>query len=158
MEALASVPELQARLPFTMSAEEQREATGALADLSDEARYYGSPRWQMVEDAPYTVVNMILRAAARHMKNYEGYVTNRAGDESVSWSERGSSPDEQGSARFSPEERKRLAEIGGQRRVGFHSVGMFAWQRRMRQTQEGFVPDEASSEPIQMFSSDSEPW
>lgn len=157
MEALASVPELAARLPFTMSAEEQREAQGALDDLSDEARYYGNPNWETPATAPYNVVNMILRAAARHMKNYEGYVSTRAGDEAVTWTDRGNT-DEAGSARFSQEERKRLGEIGGRRRVGFHSVGMFAHQRRLTVHQEGLVPDEASNEPVQMFSSDTEPW
>lgn len=158
MEPLVEVSELAARLPFTMSEEETREAEGAIIDLSDAVRYYGNPNWGTPAEAPYTIKNIILRAAARFMKNYEGYVTNRAGDESVSWSDRKSEPDAMGSATFSPEEKKRIAEIGGSRRVGFHSVGMFGWQRRLRPQQEGFVPDEASNEPIQMFSSDTEPW
>lgn len=158
MEALAAIAQLAVRLPFVMDEDELREAGGALDDLSDEARFYGNSRWTTPTLAPYAVVNMVLKAAARHMKNYEGFVTSRAGDETTTWTDRKSNPDENGSATFSAEERGRLAEHGGKQRSGFHSVGMFAYQRKAHQRQQGLVPDPQSATPIHYFSDNVEPW
>lgn len=155
MNALASNTQLAERLPFVMDENDQREAVGAIEDLSDEARHYGNPRWISPEATPYAVINLVLKAAARHMKNYEGYTSSRAGDEAVGWTDRGV---EAGSATFTPAERDRLADLGGHQRNGFQSVNMFAFQRKTALRQEGLVPDATSSEPINFFSSDTEPW
>lgn len=154
MDPLATTTELQARLPFTMDADELREAQGALADLSDDARHYGSPRWTDAATAPRQVINLVLKAATRHMKNYEGYTLSTAGDERVAFTNRG---DEAGTAHFTAAEIDRLSELGGFRRTGFYSVGTFAYGQTIKDTREGLVPDAGSNEPIQMFN-DGTPW
>jgi hypothetical protein len=117
-----------------MSPEEVRECTGALVDLSDEARYFGSQNWTDADHAPNEVINLVVRAAQRHMKNYEGYISNRAGDETVAWAQPRST-DEVGSARFSPAERLRLSDLGGRQVNRLHSVGMYAYQTKVRASQ-----------------------
>lgn len=156
-EALAAVSELAERLPFVMSTDDAREAVGALEDLSDEARHYGSSDWTTPEDCPREVKNLVLKAAGRHMKNYEGYTVSAAGDERVGWSDRKTNPDEDGSATFSPAERTRLGDLAGNRQPDFQSVGMFAYQRKTNRRQEGLVPD-ASGYMFPMFSNDEDPW
>lgn len=155
MEPLATIAELAERLGFVMDEDETREALGALQDLSDDARHYGSDAWQTPAEAPRPVVNLVLRAARRHMKNPDGFTSSRAGDESVAFNEKG---EDAGSAVFTRAEQDRLAEWGGSKKVGFWSVGAYAYGRKFRKRVEGLVPDEASNEPIQMFSCDEEPW
>lgn len=133
-DALATTDDVAARLPFTMSTEELRECLGALEDLSDEARYYGSQNWIDEASAPNEVKNLVIRGAARHMKNYEGYISNRAGDETVAWAQPRST-DEVGSARFSPAERLRLSDLGGRQVNRLHSVNTFSQQTRIYPTQ-----------------------
>lgn len=154
-EPLATTVQLAARLPFVMDEDEEREATGALIDLSDEARHWGSSRWETETDAPYPVVNLILKAAARHMKNPDGFTQSRAGDEMVSWSDR---REESGGAVFTESERKRLSELGGYRRSGFHSVGLYGWQRSESENPaSGYVPVEGSDQLFPLYASDG-PW
>lgn len=140
MEALAAVSELAARLPFDMDDGEQREAQGALDDLSDEARFYGDERWDKPESAPYPVKQLVLKAAARHMKNPEGYAMSAAGDERVSWQDR-KDPGTAGSATFTDEERKRLRELAGRFETKFWSVNMFHGSRGIKARRPSLVPD-----------------
>lgn len=107
-EALASVEDVQGRLPFEMSEDEEREAEGAITDLSDDARFYGSSLWSPAS-CPRVVKNMVAKAAARHMKNYEGFVSSRAGDEAVAWTDRGEGS---GSAEFTKREQNILRQMG----------------------------------------------
>jgi hypothetical protein len=153
-EQLATTDQLAERLSFVMDPDEIREAQGALVDLSDEARHYGSDRWLDPATTPQSVINLVLRAAARHMKNYDGFTQSRAGDESVSWSDKGV---ESGSAHFTEGEQTRLSELGGYRRTGFHTVGMWGYTRKAVSPNVGLVPDNASNEPVQMFTTN-EPW
>lgn len=155
MNALATIEQLAEHLPYTMDEDEEREAAGALIDLSDEARHCGSPQWTSPGNTPQAVVNLVLRAARRHMKNYDGYVESRAGDETVRWSDRG--VEFSGTASFTPAEQKRLAEIGGYRRTGFHSVGVYA-HNKGGYAPVGLVPDEASDTPVRYFASDEHPF
>lgn len=155
-DVLATTDELADRLPFTMDPDELREAEGALIDLSDEARHYGSSRWLSIETTPEPVINLILRAATRHMKNYEGYIQSRAGDEAVTFTDKGINA---GSAHFTPDEQARLGELGGYRRTTFYSVNAYAYNNGKRQLPtDGFVPGEGSSEPIPYYRSAMEPW
>lgn len=166
-EALAEVADLAERLPFVMSTDEEREATGALEDLSDEARHFGSDAWLDPDTCPREVKNLVLKAAGRHMKNYDGYTSSAAGDERVAWSDRGSNPDEDGSATFSPTERTRLSDLAGNRQPDFQSVGMFAYQRKRHHRRyrdddclpdgEGYVPDSGGG-VFPMFCDDESPW
>lgn len=159
MAALATTDTLAARLPFVMSADELRDAQGALDDLSDEARYLGNSTWVDAEHTPTEVCNLVLKAAARFMKNPDGYTVSRAGDESVGWSDRRTNVDEAGSAYFSSAEKERLRDLGGRQNSGFHSVGMFAFQTQPNGTSpEGFVPVEGSDYMFPMFSNDEDPW
>lgn len=125
--ALVTTDELQERLSFDMDDLELREAEGALAYLSDEARDIGDSTWETGPLTPRQVQNIIIKAAARHMKNHEGYITSRAGDEDVRFADRGEA---MGDPVFNAAERRSLKELGGNYASGFHSVGMVAFQTK----------------------------
>jgi hypothetical protein len=108
-DEFATLPELQARLDWTLDAGEQSVATAALADLSDDARFYGSQRWDSTT-APRQAKSLVLRAAARHMRNPDGYVQSRAGDETIQWSDGG---EDAGTAHFTEREQKILGALAG---------------------------------------------
>jgi len=108
-DAIATVEELQARLDWVLDSGEQGVAAGALDDLSDDARYYGSASWSSTT-APRQVKSLVLRAAARYMRNPDGYVTSRAGDETLAWSDLG---EDAGTAHFTSTEQKMLAKLAG---------------------------------------------
>lgn len=131
---LVDISELTARLPFTLDEDETREANGALADLSFDAQTLGSAGWTTPENTPQAVKNLIVRAAARHMKNYEGYTVSRAGDETVQWQEQ----DVAGQATFSKDEKQMLKQMGG--KVPFiGGVGVYAYGVK-GPAREGMVP------------------
>lgn len=153
MTALVTLEQLAARMPFVMNDDEEREAVGVLDDLSDDARTFGKITWTTPERTPQQVKNLILRAAVRHMKNPEGFVQSRAGDEQVTWTDRGEGS---GSAEFTEREVKALRLMAGNQGAGLFSVGTYAWGRIPR-APLGLVPDEGSNEPIQMFN-DGSPW
>jgi hypothetical protein len=103
------------------------------------------------------------------MKNYEGYISNRAGDETVAWAQPRST-DEVGSARFSPAERLRLSDLGGRQVNRLHSVNTFAYQTKVRAPQ--IDPNERygyggalawsdagfTGDGFPMFNDETEPW
>ena len=122
--ALASLDDLATRLPFVMDEDEEREALGVLEDLSDDARFYGKVQWATPETSPRQVRNIVLRAAVRHMKNYDGLVQSRAGDESLTWTDRG---EDAGSAYFTTREIATLKQMAGNQGNGFHSIQATAW-------------------------------
>lgn len=123
-DSFATVEELQARLDFTMNNMERGVAEGALEDLSIDARTYGRPTWQPLT-APALVRSLVLRAAARFMRNYDGYNTSRAGDETVGWHETGRQAD---TAEFHPREVAQLRALRGQ--TGFGTMPLTAWGNR----------------------------
>jgi hypothetical protein len=153
-EALVTIEDLIPELPFTMDVDDTREATGALEDLSDDARYYGKSTWTTPEETPRQVRRLVLKAAKRHMKNYEGYLLSRAGDETVQFTDRGEG---MGSAEFTGTEIAQLREYGGSQRSGFHSVNMFTATRRPTPSAVGLVPAQGGGY-IRYFSDDTEPW
>lgn len=152
MTNLATIEELAERLPFVMDEGEEREATLSLEILSDDARHYGSSAWQEW-NAPRQVKTLVLKAAARHMKNYEGFTTSRAGDETVQWTDRG---EDSGSAHFTRSEKQQLAEMSG-RLSGLVTVRQVAWGNQ-RSSTTGFVPVDHPGEPFPMFASGDDPW
>lgn len=153
-DPLATTDQLAERLPFVMSPEELREAEGALIDLSDDARRLGNRNWLDAASAPEQVVNLVLRAAKRHMKNYEGYVQSRAGDETVVFSDRGES---MGDASFTDGEARILRELV-RGPSGFTTVAMgFDFPVRQALT-VGFVPAQGGGDPFPMFADGVEPW
>lgn len=128
-DELATLPELQARLDWTLDTGEQSVATAALADLSDDARFYGSARWDSAT-APRQAKSLVLRAAARFMRNPDGFVQSRAGDETIVWSDGG---EDAGTAHFTEREQKILASMAG-RGTGLASVGLVAFNPGTRRT------------------------
>lgn len=125
-EALATVDELQNRMSWTMGEDDKREALGALIDLSDQARFYGSPSWTTIETTPQFVRNLVLRAAARFMRNPDGLVQSRAGDETLVWSDAG---ERAGAAAFTAEEIASLGRGNGASRL--YTASVFAWGERL---------------------------
>lgn len=150
---VVTLDELGERLPFEMDDADEREAVNALETLSDDARFYGSDLWETPETTPHYVKNLILKAASRHMKNYDGYTTSRAGDETVGWTDRGH---DSGSAYFTKPEQGRLATYAN--RGGLISAPIQAWGTRS-DNPEGFIPVAGSDEkPFPMYQSDESPW
>lgn len=149
---LVTTTELAARLPFVMDEDEEREAEGALTDLSFEAQAVGSANWTDPSNTPQAVLNLILRAAARHMKNYEGYTVSRAGDETVQWDAQGEGA---GSARFTKDERQMLKQMGG--RLPFiGGVSVYAYSNKPASS-VGYVPV-VNGSPFPMYADGAEPW
>ncbi|MFC0622821.1 hypothetical protein [Kribbella deserti] len=154
-EPLVTITELAARLPFELDADETREAEGAIADLSDDARLYGKPGWLSPAVTPVPVKNLILKAAGRHMKNHDGYTTSRAGDETVAWTDRGH---DAGSAYFTDRELKALRAMANHT-AGLYSVEIIAWhQPRPPQRREGLVATQEPNRPFPLFNRDDSPW
>lgn len=123
-DELATLAELEARLDWTLDTGEQGVATAALADLSDDARYYGSDNWND-QTAPRQAKSLVLRAAVRYMRNPDGFTTSRAGDETVQWAE----SEDLGSASFTKKEQEILASLAG-RNTTLWSAPVTAWSPR----------------------------
>lgn len=135
-EPLATVDELQARLDWVLDAGEQGVAEGALEDLSDDARFYGASSWTDDLVAPRQVKSLVLRAAARFMRNPDGYTQSRAGDETLAWADQGENA---GSAFFTQKEQQMLGRIAGTNTSSIVSVPLEAWGPSKR-TGPGLVP------------------
>lgn len=122
MSNIATLQELEGRLDWELDDRERSIAEAALADLSDDARFFGASHWD-ASTAPRQVKSLILRAASRYMRNPDGYVQSRAGDETVQWSDGG---EQAGTACFTPREEKIIGEISG-RSPGILSVPLVAY-------------------------------
>ena len=109
---LATTEDLLARLDWELDATELRIATAALEDLSDMARHYGVSSWTSVT-APRAVRTLVLRAAQRFMRNPDGYIQSRAGDEIVGWAPNKSNV---GAPAFTDAELEELKDLG--KRIG----------------------------------------
>lgn len=152
MTNLVTTDDLAARIEWVMEADELRLASGVLEDLSDEARFYGSNTWATPESTPEAVKRLILKAAARYLRNPDGYIQSRAGDETVVWSDKGH---EAGVASFSPAEQKVLSQLAGQ--GGLISVEITAWNSQASADTTGWVPTSITGErAFPLFSEDYE--
>lgn len=134
-EPLATIEDLEARLDWVLDDLELSVAETALEDLSDDARFYGSSTWDEAT-APRQAKSLVLRAAARFMRNPDGYTQSRAGDETLMWGDKGENA---GSAHFTEREQQMLARIAGVNTSSIHSVELVAWGPR-RETGPGYVP------------------
>lgn len=115
------LPLLQARLEWDLSVEEQRVAVSALEDLSLDAAHHG--RAWTNETIPPIVKRYILAAATRYMKNLEGAVQSRAGDETlVLASVTKEAAEQMGSAHFSTEEIKAIIALAMGYNAGIGSI------------------------------------
>lgn len=122
--AFADLEEVEDRLDFVLDEAYTKMALAALEDASVMAREYAKVNWPDY-GAPRFVKQMVLNVVARYLRNPDGFVTSRAGDETVTWSDlRGAA-----TLRFTDEERADLAAIlmGPQ---SFGSVGVFAHRSR----------------------------
>lgn len=133
MADLATLDEVQARLDWEMDEDEQRMATGALADASEWARYYSKQKWVDPALAPRMACVLVLKAVLRLMKNPDGTVQSRAGDETLGWSDRGD-PDEAGLVRFTSSEIATFRSLGGAVSGGIQSASITAWGSTRRNT------------------------
>jgi hypothetical protein len=152
MAAFATLDELKGRLDWTLDADEERIANGALEDASELARGYGNKPWADAATAPRMVKTLVLVACARYMRNPEGYVQSRAGDETLAWDELG---DKAGSVYFTDREIKLLSGLGG--KGGIISAPITAWNGRVRKG-PGYVPVEGGGDPFPLFADTEEPW
>lgn len=109
MEPFATLTELEARLEWDLDDGEKRIATGALESLSDDARFYGR-NWLDAASAPAQVKNIVLKAAARFMRNPDSYTQSRAGDETLMWTDRGEAS---GEAELSATQIKMIRALAG---------------------------------------------
>ncbi|AKY03694.1 head-tail adaptor Ad1 [Streptomyces phage Lannister] len=133
--AYATLDELKGRLDWTLDADEERIAAGALEDASDLAAHYG--RSWADGAAPRLVRTLVLKASARYMRNPGGYTQSRAGDETLGWSD--AAGENAGTVYFSDEEQKLLASLGG-KNPGIYSVEVSAWNSKITPG-TGYVPD-----------------
>jgi hypothetical protein len=147
MEPFATVDELKARLDWDLEADEERTAAGALEDLSEWVRYYGR-NWTKA-NAPRLVRSIVLSAAARFMRNPDGYVQSRAGDETLAWTDRG---EDAGSASLTREEIESVKRLA--RPIAFGTLHVSAWGPQRRST-VGYVPTDSTPFP---YYSGSGPW
>jgi hypothetical protein len=155
MEDFATVEDVQAGLEWTLSASEETLCTGALTTLSGDARFYGR-EWFDRSDAPYQVHNLVVKACRRYLRNPDGYITSRAADETVTWTDR---RQEAGEAHFTDREIEQLRSLGGNESQ-IHSAQLSAYGPR-KNVQEGYVPvarDVGREKPFPFFSDDESPW
>lgn len=117
MAALVDASAVTNRLDFTLDAAESAAVESAIEDLSNDARYYGDPNWEPAT-VPDIVKTTIAKAAGRWARNMNGYLTSRAGDETVSWADAETAA---GSPEFTNREIKLLKAVG----TGRKSAGAF---------------------------------
>lgn len=135
MSDLVTLAELQARLDWTLDSGEQGVANGAIADLSEDARFYGTDDWTDKDNCPRQVKSLVLRAAARFMRNPDGYTQSRAGDETLGWTDLGH---DAGSPYYTTKEQQMLRTLAG-RDAALTSVPITAWGPT-KASGPGYVP------------------
>jgi len=154
MTDLATLDDLKKRLDWTLDADEERIAAGALEDASDLARAHADrPDWTDVT-APRLARTLVLKACKRYMSNPEGLTQSRAGDETLGWND--AAGENAGTVYFSDDEIKHLAQLGG-RRHGLVSVQVRAWNSSPAKV-EGLVPSADGTKSFPFFNSDTDPY
>ncbi|WNV90308.1 hypothetical protein [Umezawaea sp. Da 62-37] len=151
MEPFATLDQLKIRLDWTLDDDEERLGAAALDDLSGWARHYGRA-WPDPLAAPQLVRTLVLGAAVRYMRNPDGYVTSRAGDETLTWAELG---DNAGSAHFNRDELRALTSMSG--KTALLSAPISTWGPQ-RKRDASYVPVVGGGKPFPMFSSPDDPW
>lgn len=155
MEPLTTVPEVAKGLDFELDNGADKIATVAIEDLSDDARLYGSATWLTPATTPPQICRLVRRAVIRYMKNYEGYVQSRAGDETLVWTDL---KDEAGSPFFTDREIKVLAITAKGRATTLQTAGISAWGTSANPYPVGLVPTGVGSKPFPLFASEDGPW
>ncbi len=152
MIAYGTLDEVRQRLDWTLDLDEERIAVAALADASEEARVHGRD-WPTAR-APRLVRTLVLKAVVRYLRNPDGYVTSRAGDETLTWSDLG---ERAGTVQFTRDEIALLRRLAG-RDAGLTTAPVVAWSMRPTLRVPGYVPVQGSSERFPMFAHETEPW
>lgn len=119
--ALIDINDLKSRLEWTLSVEEESLALGAIEDASELVKFYGLA-WTD-ESVPGIAKAIVYAAVTRYLRNPDGYIQSRAGDETVAWSAEGAMS--RGSVSLTKDEIEILAQLSG--RGGFDTVELTAW-------------------------------
>ena len=119
--ALVELNDLKARLEWTLSPEEESLALGALEDASELVKFYGLP-WT-ADSAPGMAKTIVFNAVTRYLRNPDGFIQSRAGDEMVAWSAEGAMS--RGSVSLTGDEVDILAALSGRSTLG--TVELTAW-------------------------------
>lgn len=153
MSAMVTVQELKDRCDWTFDADEDRVAGNYLIEVSDLVRAYGKDTWDAVT-APRMVKNIVISVVRRYMRNPEGYLTSRAGDETVTFTERA----EHGVMFLNASEIALIRGLAGQ--FGFRSATVKAWDTRPQAPGYYTVPVSGypGEKPFPYFSDPWEPW
>lgn len=151
---LATLDELKARLDWTLDSDEERIAQSALEDASILARVYSGLDLPDPQSAPRMIKTLVLRASARYMRNPDGYVTSRAGDETLAWND--DAGENAGTVYFTDDEQDLLKEIGG-RKGGLASVQITAWNSRIS-NRTGWVPSADGTRPFPFYADGVNSW
>lgn len=121
--ALVTRAELEARLDFTLSADQQRMADGAIESLSIQAAYICRlPATATPVTCPAWIKQIILNALELHIRNPDGFSFSRAGEESVGWNSR--SPR---GLTFTEEQEEKLRKGTRMSSSGISSISTVAW-------------------------------
>ncbi|MEU3709006.1 hypothetical protein [Streptomyces catenulae] len=150
--AYATLDELKGRLDWELDSDELRIAEAALEDASDLAVTYGR-EWPDAA-VPRLVKTLVLKSAARYLRNPNGYTQSRAGDETLTWSD--AHGRDAGSVYFTREEIRLLEELAGRRR-GLTSVPVSAWGTTLR-SGRSTVPVDYLGAPFPLFADEASPW
>lgn len=150
MAALVELDELVARIEWTLSEEEERVATGALNDASELVRFYGL-NWT-ADNVPPLVKSIVLAAATRYLRNPDGYIQSRAGDESVGWSHDAATA----YVTLTKSEQEILGRMAG--RGGIASVPLNAWGTVDRSDRLGYVTTDPPGKLFPFFPTGDGPW
>jgi hypothetical protein len=156
--AYATLDELKGRLDWALDDDEERIATNSLVDASALAAHYGR-EWPDAQ-VPQVVKTVVLKACKRYMDNPSGYVTSRAGDETVGWSNAQGA--DAGTVFFTADEQELIAAAAGKSRYGLYSACVVAYGTDLRQRGRyaaGMVPIEpAPGKDFPLYSHREDPW
>ncbi|MFF3017111.1 hypothetical protein [Streptomyces sp. NPDC057939] len=150
--AYATLDELKGRLDWELDEDELRIGASALEDASDLAAEYG--RDWAATSAPRLVKTLVLKAAARYVRNPHGYTQSRAGDETLAWGDIGR---DAGSVYFTREETRLLAELAG-RRPCLTTAPIIAWGTTRRPGRAATVPVDYGGDPFPLYGDPVSPW
>ncbi|SNS50324.1 hypothetical protein [Actinacidiphila glaucinigra] len=151
--AYATLDELKGRLDWDLDPDELRIAAGALEDASDLAVAYGR-EWPE-DKVPRLVRTLVLKAAARYLRNPNGYTQSRAGDETLAWSDIGR---DAGTVYYTREEIRLLEELAGRKR-GIVGVPVSAWGTKPQSVDAGgYVPVDYGGDTFPLFGDAVNPW
>ena len=140
MSSIVPLTDLQASLEWELDTDETRLATGALEEASELMRAYGRAGWDETK-APALIRRLIIKIVARHLRNPDGYIQSRAGDETLMWS------DQRGNAAgiyLTPTEEALIKKAAGNRSL--LSVPIVAY--RTVERLNSYVPVEGGGKPF----------